>query len=865
MDSATVAKQCDKQAFTGARAALLPVNSQGMVSALARCLLTIGALACGKGDGAKAPTAPTPALTIVTVSISTTTLQVGQTVNASAAGRDQSGAPMALGEVVWSTTAGSIATVNATGTVTGVAPGLVSITATSGGRTGQARLTVVQIPVAMVSVTPGSVTLVGGTTQQFSAVTLGAAGESLADRGVTWATSDSVTARITLNGLVTAVAPGTAVVTATSEGKSGVATVTVSSGTSPLISSIAPSVLTEGTVATINGTGFTPAATVSIAGLAASVLSSSPTELQVSVPARDCQPQRSESIVVSVASESDTAHSVVKGADPLVLNANSFTWSGSDQCIRLAAAPAGARYVVGMLSTSEVPSALTVSQLFSSVGEGSVVSAASSISTDATRIGVMSARKRLGFPAQPMITSRQELRSAGRRDGRAEARLRESEQELHGSLDSRAAREWLRQRGSVRTAGGFVQQALTLGDTAMLNVPINAAPSCDSAPTVRAVVRYVGSENIWLEDVANPVTAFSVAEYQGMEAFYATHIKPVLFSYFGGLTDIDSNQHNLILITREVNKTPLVGFVWGGDLFPVSLCGTSNSAEIFYGFAPDPDGAVGPVVTHSEVRTQYRSLMAHELTHVVQNGQRLYGTAGTKAIWEMEGGATLAEQLVGFKVYGFASGQNLGLTPMLNDAEWFRSWFNDLAIYFGWLSNTTRSIGAPEQCTWLGNLRGGNSGPCDPFRMVYGVPATLLRFVLDRYGFGYPGGEAALMRNLVASPHTGYASLTSAAGVSIGELLTWFGVMLWSDDKTSDSFASWNLFDIFSGFVPTARLAPYVSTNPQPTLHTSVRAGSTAFLEWSPTGATAPTSFRIRSPAGGPIPPSMVLWVYRYQ
>jgi hypothetical protein len=121
------------------------------------------------------------------------------------------------------------------------------------------------------------------------------------------------------------------------------------------------------------------------------------------------------------------------------------------------------------------------------------------------------------------------------------------------------------------------------------------------------------------------------------------------------------------------------------------------------------------------------------------------------------------------------------------------------------------------------------------------------------------------MRNILSSPNAGYASLTSPAGVSTNELLTFFGLMLWSDGKTTNLLKSWNLFDIWSGFVGTAQLAAYTSSAQQPTLQASVRAGSTAYLEWSPAVAASPTSLRIRSPSGGAAPSTMVLWVYRYQ
>jgi len=81
-------------------------------------------------------------------------------------------------------------------------------------------------PVASVAVSPASASLVVGGTQQFTAVTKDAAGNTLTGRTVTWASSNTA-ATVTGSGLATGVAGGTATITATSEGKSGTAAITV--------------------------------------------------------------------------------------------------------------------------------------------------------------------------------------------------------------------------------------------------------------------------------------------------------------------------------------------------------------------------------------------------------------------------------------------------------------------------------------------------------------------------------------------------------------------------------------------------------------------------------------------------------------
>jgi alpha-tubulin suppressor-like RCC1 family protein len=98
-------------------------------------------------------------------------------------------------------------------------------------------------PVATVTVTPTSSTMAVGSTLGLTAKTLDVAGKVLTGRTVTWTTSDGTVATVSQTGLVTAVTPGSATITATSEGKNGTSAIT----TIPIPSgSLVFSVLTTG-------------------------------------------------------------------------------------------------------------------------------------------------------------------------------------------------------------------------------------------------------------------------------------------------------------------------------------------------------------------------------------------------------------------------------------------------------------------------------------------------------------------------------------------------------------------------------------------------------------------------------------------
>lgn len=118
-------------------------------SAPLRALLLAGvsllALSCG-GDG---PTGPDPAVVVsVTVTPSSATLTEGETLPLSATALNGLGEPAVGATVSWSSSAPGVASVSAAGVVTAVAPGTASVTATAGGRSASAAVTVRPSPPA---------------------------------------------------------------------------------------------------------------------------------------------------------------------------------------------------------------------------------------------------------------------------------------------------------------------------------------------------------------------------------------------------------------------------------------------------------------------------------------------------------------------------------------------------------------------------------------------------------------------------------------------------------------------------------------------------------------------------------------------
>jgi uncharacterized protein YjdB len=206
--------------------AVAVVSSTGRVSALKVGTATITASSEGKSGTATVTVTAAPVAT-VNVTPPSASVTVGQSVNLNAQTLDATGAVLTGRAVTWSSSNTAIATVSQSGGVTGVAPGVATITATSEGKSGTSTITVSAVPVASVTVAPPTLSLQTGQTGTLTATTRDASNNVLTGRAVTWSSSNTGVATVAPNGTVTAAAPGSATITATSEGKSGTAAVTV--------------------------------------------------------------------------------------------------------------------------------------------------------------------------------------------------------------------------------------------------------------------------------------------------------------------------------------------------------------------------------------------------------------------------------------------------------------------------------------------------------------------------------------------------------------------------------------------------------------------------------------------------------------
>ena len=220
--------------WSSSNTAVATVSQSGVVTGLAPGSAVIFATSEGQSDQAAVTVTPVP-VGSVTVAPTSSTVTVGATTQLSATVRDADGATVTDRVVTWTTSDPLIALVSGTGLVTGVNPGSATITATSEGRSGTSSVTVAPVPVASVTVAPASSTVAIGGSAQLSATLRDASGNTLIGRTVSWTSSAPAVASVDQNGLVRGLAAGSVTITATSEGQSGTASVSV---TGPVVASV---------------------------------------------------------------------------------------------------------------------------------------------------------------------------------------------------------------------------------------------------------------------------------------------------------------------------------------------------------------------------------------------------------------------------------------------------------------------------------------------------------------------------------------------------------------------------------------------------------------------------------------------------
>jgi uncharacterized protein YjdB len=321
-------------------ASVATVNDSGIISGISPGAATLSAVSEGvSGQATLDVIAPPPSPVVkVLVAINPAAVVVGQTAQASATLLDLNNNTLTDRTVVWQSSNSSVATVSGSGNISALAAGVASITASSEGKTGSASLNVsapASVPVASISVSPATATLQIGGTAQLSAVTRDASNNVLTGRVISWSSSNGSIATVSGTGLVTAVAAGSASITASSEGK------------------------TSSTAVTVNATAPVPVASVTVSPATASLQVGG--SVQLAATTRDANNNVLTGRVVSWSS-SNTAVSTVSASGLVsAIGAGSATITAlSEAKTGVAAITVSAAVPVPVASVSVAPATATL-------------------------------------------------------------------------------------------------------------------------------------------------------------------------------------------------------------------------------------------------------------------------------------------------------------------------------------------------------------------------------------------------------------------------------------------------------------------------------------------------------------------------
>jgi uncharacterized protein YjdB len=236
-------------------------------------LLFLGLLpACSSKNSA----VTTPTLTSIKVTLTTSSVAAGLPDQLTATGEYSDGTSKDLtASVAWTSSDTNVATVSTAGAVTTLVQGSAKITGTLSGVSGSITLTVNAPNIKTLAVSSTSASIARGTTVQFTATATLTNGTTENATGlVVWSSSNTSVASVNLNGaqgLTMGVAAGTATITATANGVSASANLTVTSATLTSIN-VTPvnALIPLGTVQQFTATGtFSDSTTQDITGTVA--------------------------------------------------------------------------------------------------------------------------------------------------------------------------------------------------------------------------------------------------------------------------------------------------------------------------------------------------------------------------------------------------------------------------------------------------------------------------------------------------------------------------------------------------------------------------------------------------------------------
>lgn len=789
----------------------------GLPGACARRAAVVAALAVVACRGHDSPTESSPVVA-VTIAVTQPTILVGNTTTVVATLLDAAGKVVSDRAPVWSSLTPTVVSVMQDGEVTGLQSGTGQVRATSGRASADATVIVNNPTAAAIQLArdTASLFLPGGTVQAIAAVT-DAGGKPLSKPTIAWTSSAPQIATVNIAGLVTAVASGSAVITAAVDGLSATMSVTVRPLAvvgAPTIASVAPATLRPGAVTIVTGSNFASSLAgnqVAIDGIAATVVAATTTQLSVIVPSVGftCDPTRDAFMQV-------TANGLIGGGTvPLQVAMRRELAPGQSVIVANLAdvrcnelVPADGRWVISVYNASRaaVTPATTANALFAVRGVAGPL---------ASNAGDGPARliARSGLPvAAPAPSVRPSPLSVMERE-----RLATHASVLERNITAAAMQQPALARGSAPAAGPSSDIA-TVGAVTQIKIPnLDAADFCVTNTPIGFRTAYVGPHIAIVEDTTSVLNGTPTQRgrvddlMQRLGDEFEAVMWPIVTTYFGNPLAMDAVLGGpgrvVLAISPRVNAMQhgtVTAFVASCDDFAVAQRPSSNLGAFVYGVAPT-SAATGYATSDS--RDQWlrnmRSTLVHETKHATAFAERISrGLALEDLGWE-EGGARAAEELYARTFYHTSQGGNTGFAASLGcDIRYADAQppcagrpvllLRHFDALYGYMSG-------PELNTPLGRPFTGDFN-------FYAGAWSLLRWAADQFG----ADEAKFFKDFVTSPVTGVSNLEARTGKKWEDLLGEWSLAVYLDDiggftpaNPALAIRSWNYPDIWLGMCAT--------------------------------------------------------------
>jgi len=835
----------------------------------------------------------------VSVTAPSTSLLVGSSTQLAAQVTGTDGNALEGARVTWTSVTPSILGVSPAGVATALQAGQGVARAVSGGVAGDLSILVRNPPVAaiafdrdsaVIALPSGSVTLVPAARDS--------SGRTIVNPTFFYSSSATRIATVTQLGVVTAVAAGTAVISASADDVSATVRVRVTAAataTSPQITGVTPMV--AGASAVVSGKNFASSAggnAVLVEGIPAMVTAATTTQLTIALPSSGwaCSASLPVTLQVNANNEIGVAAATLRTAiaRTLAVGQSLVLSSASDaRCNELA--NTGGAYLVTTYNAARAQAGSEAAfQL-----HGAATASRTLAAVAAT-------------PGRAIVTPPFARWQEMQRDERAiEAHTSLMQRSLAFARSAGSPRSALnRLRASVEGAlpAGFARanQVATLGAITPLKIPNYDAPSfCSSSIPVGARTAWVGKHAVIVEDTTSMLSgALTLAgqldsTYAQLGREFDDVMWPILTQSFGNPLAMDDNLSRtgkiVMLFSQRINTMAggqLAGFVVSCDFFPVSTAPSSNFGEYFYAYMPTSLAAGAGANTRDAWLRQMRSTIIHEAKHITSYGERI-ARAGSQtvpyeALWLEEGLARHAEELYARTIYGVTGTGNTGYAASV---------FCDLHLttasqclgrpilmirHFDALYQYLRS---PEPYTVLGWVSGSDG-------TFYATAWSMVRWMMDQYA-STPSAESAFLKALVQTTSVGVANLEARVpSHPWEEMFGEWALALYADDFPGVSFAnprlqfrSWNLRDVFLGMCSDRGLCAAGGTSTLypvafPLAPHAVSFGefsqpvdflnSGTFTSWLLSGPqSAPQLLELKGAAGGEPPAQLRLAIVRLQ